>query len=466
MLFDIHKLQRTQIFQELRTLFTLTCPLLAAQCMQVFVGFIEILMVGSLGTDETAALSIGSTIFFTVWVMLLGMSTSVSALVARQYGQYGARHPVGKMGQQGLWFSLFLSIIGTSLLVIIIYLLNRYLAMPRHILNKTCLFIQVIAIGMPASMLYCVACEYTASLLRTKIIMLINLCGLLINILLDYLFIHGLLGAPQMGASGCGIGRAITYWLNAVLLLFYIYKNAYYKPFGLFKEFAKPNLKMLYNFLKIGAFSGLSYLLEMCLIATIILIGANFGAAYVVSQNIIINFCSILYMVPQSFSIVLAIRISESIGKNQLQYARSLCGIGSLIGMAIAIGASVLIWPMRHIIMDLYSDDRLVMAIGAPLLIMGCFFYLFNTMQAIASGALRGYKKTKGTLLIHIATFVGIGIPLAYFFALSKEHLELFGYQIPIGFYGAWIGIITSLFAASVWLFGYLTFISQQKEID
>jgi len=466
MLFDLHKLKHPQLFKELHTLFSLTSPMLVAQCMQVFVGFIEILMVGTLGTDETAALSIGSTIFFTVWVMLLGVSTSVSTLIARQYGQYGAQHPVGKIGQQGLWLGLFLGIIGVLLLVIITYLLDRYLPMPPHIVDKTCLFIQVIAIGMPASMLYCVACEYTAGLLRTKIIMLVNLCGLFINIPLDYLLIHGLLGAPQMGASGCAMGRAITYWLNGALLLFYIYQNAHYKPFGLFKNFAKPNLKVLYSFLKIGFFSGLSYLLEMCLIAIIILIGTNFGAAYVVSQNIIINFCSILYMIPQSFSIALAIRISESIGKRQFQYARSLCGVGSLVGIAIAIGIGALIWPMRYMIISLYSNDALVMAIGAPLLLMGCFFHLFNTMQVIASGALRGYKKTMGALLIHITTFIGIGIPFVYFFALSKKHLTWFIYQTPISNYGAWIGIIASLFAASVWLFGYLAFISQQEKID
>lgn len=466
MLFGLKQLPTHTCYQEIKALYRLTYPMLLAQCIQVSVGFIEILMVSPLGQNEMVALSIGSTIFFTVWVMLLGAISSVSAIVARQYGQHGARYSVGKAGQQALWYGLLLSGIGILLLGCITLLLNRYLNMPQSIVDNTCFFIKVLMLGLPGSMLYCVASEYTASLSHTKIIMATNLCGLLLNIPLDYILIHGLWIAPQMGACGCALGRAMTYWFNGTLILLYIGYHTYYKPFGLFNRFARPQIQTIFRFLRIGFFSGLSFLLEMSLITAATLIGTYFGAAYVVSQNIVINFCSILYMIPQSFSIALSIRISEKIGQNQLQDARALCGIGLLVSLALACIFSIAVLAMRYPIMDLYSDDISVITIGTSLLWLGSLFLIFNNTQAIASGALRGYKKTMGSMFIHLTTYLCIGIPLAYCLALPNPLNQWFGYALTIGWQGAWIGIVTGLLTASVALFSYLSYITKQPKID
>ncbi|QQS16905.1 MAG: MATE family efflux transporter [Neisseriales bacterium] len=466
MLFGLRQLPTHTCYQEAKTLFCLTYPMFLAQGIQVSIGFAEILIISPLGQEATAALSIGSTIFFTVWVMLLGAISSVSAIVARQYGQQVAPYSVGQVGQQALWYGLLLSVVGILLLSGMTQLLDRYLNMPQSIINETVLFINVIMLGLPGSMLYLAATEYTASLSRTKIIMMTNLCGLFVNILLDYILVHGLWNAPQMGVCGCAAGRAITYWFNSAFILFYISRHTGYKPFGLFRCFARPHIQVIFHLLRIGFFSGLSYLLEICLITAATVIGTHFGAAYVVSQNIVINFCSILYMLPQSFSIALSIRISEKIGQNQLQDARALCGIGLLVSLMLALIFSIVIWIMRYPIMDLYSNDTSVIAIGASLLWLGALFLAFNDVQTVASGALRGYKKTMNALFIHLITYLGIGIPLAYCLALPTPLNQWFGHVLTIGWQGTWIGIVAGLLTASIALFIYLSYVTRREKIN
>jgi len=185
---------------------------------------------------------------------------------------------------------------------------------------------------------------------------------------------------------------------------------------------------------------------------------------YVASQQAVINFCSLVYMVPQSIAVALSVRVGQSIGAGNPAGARFVSSVGLAVGLGASFGVAVLVLLLRTPIMQMYSTDPEVVVIGATLLIFAAFFQLSDATQTIASGALRGYKLTTVPMLIHSVSFWGVGLGLGSWLGLS--HGSFFGYTRPMGVYGFWIALVISLTAAAALLVSYLSFASRRRLAD
>jgi multidrug resistance protein, MATE family len=450
MFFDLNRTPAHRLAAESREIARLALPMMVAQAAQVATGFVDTVMAGHVGTDDLAAVAIGSSLFLTVYVTLLGLVTALNPILSQQLGA-GESTAIGETGRQGLWFGLFTGLAGMALMFALEPGLHRILGLPAPVEAKTLLFMSGAALALPAAMVHRALHAYASSLNRPRPIMFMSIAALLLNIPLNYILIHGLFGLPRMGGAGCGWATAAAFWFNACALFLYVAANRYFHVYGLMTRFSWPRLADHLAFVRLGTPIALSFFVEISLFASIALLIAPLGALTVAGHQAAQNFCTLIYMVPQSISTALTVRIGHSLGARRPADARVIAGLGLGLGLAGAVLIMLLILTCRVPIMYLYTDDPRLVALGASLLLFAAVYQLADSTQTIASGALRGYKLTRIPMLIHITAFWGLGLGLGLILGRTAWITP-----VPLGVYGFWGALVISLSAAALLLLRYL----------
>ncbi len=445
MLFELNEHSKGEVLTECRRLVRLALPILIAQAAQVGVGVVDTVMAGHASANDLAGVALGSNVFTTLYITLLGVMAALQPIVAQSYGA-GKTTEIGEQGRQGLWFGLFLGISGMLLLWVVISPLQKQFDMGSYV-NKTFgQFVFFISLGMPAAMIHRAFYAFASSLNRPKTIMIVSLIALLLNIPLNYVFVYGKYGLPALGGAGCGLASAICFWFNAIVLGIYIYRQRFFAPFALFARFEWPKWRAQWAVLMLGIPIGLSFFLEVSLFTFISLLIARFGVTHVASQQVVINITSLIYMIPQSIGIALAVCVGQAVGAQNWLRARFISGVGLIMGLIGACGTGLMLLTFRHFWVSLYTKDQNVIILGGTLLIFAAIFQLSDATQTIASYALRGFKLTKVPMLIHAITFWGLGLGIGC----------LLGLYFNMALYGFWLALVVSLTGAAVALVWYL----------
>ncbi|MDC7704457.1 MATE family efflux transporter [Vogesella indigofera] len=456
MLFHLDKAGWPRIREETRALSHLALPMMVAQIAQVATGFVDTVMAGRVSTDDLAAVSLGASIFITVYVTLMGIVSALNPILSHQFGA-GETRRIGETARQGLWFGLLLGCLGVLLMLAIQPLLRLWLSLPETVEDKVMLYIDGAAFGMPAAMMHRALHAFASSLNRPRPIMVVSLIALLLNIPLNYMLIHGLFGLPQLGGAGCGWATGVVMWFNAITLFVYLARNRALAGYGLTQQFSWPQWSRFPAMLKLGLPIGLSFFVEVSLFSFIALLIAQLGTLVVASHQAVLNFSSLIYMIPQSIATALTIRVGQSIGSGDYLQARLISGLGIALSIAAAVLTMLLVLLFRHQIIAMYSPDPAVVALGSTLMLFAAFYQLTDAMQTVASGALRGYKITALPMAIHIVSFWGLGLGLGMVLGLTDWLLP------RLGVHGFWAALVVSLSVAGLTLVGYLSHISRQR---
>lgn len=456
MLFELNRAPRGAIASEARALIHLALPMMIAQVAQVGTGFVDTVMAGNVSTDDLAAVSLGSSVFITVYVTLMGVVAALNPILSHLLGAK-AHARVGETGRQGLWFGLFIGVIGTLLMFASMPLLRAWLDLPAHVEDMTVLYVAGAALGMPAAMMHRSLHAYASSLGHPRPIMLVSLAALALNIPLNYLLIHGLFGLPKLGGAGCGWATALVFWFNALALFAYIAKTPALQKYALTARFSRPDFARFGEFLKLGVPIGMSFFVEVSLFSFIALLVAQLGTLVVAGHQAVLNFTTIIYMLPQSLSVALTVRVGHAVGAGDYLKARFASGVGLVTGLVASAVTMVAVLLLREPIIRMYTNDPQVVALGLTLLWFAAAYQLTDAVQTVASGALRGYKLTRVPLAIHLFSFWVLGLGLGYVLALTD-------YLVPaMGVTGFWAALVISLSAAALFLVYYLARESRKR---
>ncbi|WP_434628964.1 MATE family efflux transporter [Chromobacterium sp. CV08] len=456
MLFELNRASRADILAETRQIARLALPMMVAQIAQVATGFVDTVMAGRVGTDDLAAVSLGASVFITVYVTLMGVVAALNPILSHHLGS-GDRRAFGRDAAQGLWFGLLLGSLGAAAMLALEPALRHWLQLPPAVVDKTMLFITGAALGMPAAMTHRALHAYASSLGHPKAIMVVSLLALALNIPLNYMLIHGLFGLPKMGGAGCGWATGIVFWFNCLALLAYVSWQKKFADARILSCLARPDWRRFAAFLRLGAPIGLSFFVEVSLFSFIALLIAELGTVVVATHQSVLNFSSIIYMLPQSVATALSVRVGHHAGAGDYRAARFISGVGLLMGLTMAGAAMLLVLLLRGPIMHMYSADPRVIATGTTLLLFAAVYQLTDAAQTIASGALRGYKLTAVPMLIHITSFWVVGLGLGILLGLSD-------YIVPrMGVYGFWTALVISLTVAALLLTHYLARASRKR---
>lgn len=438
------RLPIAKIQQELRTLFALALPIMVAQLASTAMGFVDTLMAGRAGAVDLAAVALGSSVWLPVYLLMNGILLATTARVARLAGA-GRHAEVGPLVRQALWLALIIGLLTAGLLCLSTPLLHA-MSVEQQLIAPTMNYLHGIALGMPAVALYQVLRCCSDGLGSTRPSMLFGVGGLLLNIPLNYLLIHGKFGLPALGGAGCGWASGIVMLCQCIGMFIWMARGRSYQGCQLFTRLDLPDWLTIRALLGTGLPIGIGIFAEASIFCVIALLVGELGATVVAGHQIALNLSSMIFMLPYSLGMATTVRVGQELGRGQMQAARfaTIIAIGSALALAV-ITASLLLGN-RERVAALYTSDPAVITLAAGLLIYSALFQLSDALQVTAAGALRGYQDTRATMLITLLAYWGVGLPLGYVLGLTS----LLGQ--PSGPHGLWQGLVAGLTCAALLL--------------
>lgn len=415
-------------------------PVIISQLSQVGMSFTDTVMAGRLGAIDLAAIAIGGSLWLPVYVGGLGVMMAVSPMAAQMRGA-DQTDRVGAVFQQTVLLSLALGIVGfwaTRSIGGIMALLS----IDPDIIPLTNDYLTAVAWGMPGAYLYLAARFTSEGTGNTKPQMYIQLAGLGLNIVGNYILMFGKWGAPALGAEGAGWSTAMVFWLNGILLWLYMASSKLYRPYRLFSSYQGLKIELQLKLLRIGLPISFTAMMEVGLFMAVSLLMGSLGSVAVAAHQIALNYAALMFMVPLGLSMAITVRVGHAKGAGKLHHARYSGFVGMFVAILTMTISALVMVSFPNTIIAMYTDEIEVTELALQLLFMAALFQVSDGLQVSAVGALRGLKDTTVPMVITFFSYWVIGLPLAYGLGISQSQ----------GPKGLWTGLIIGLTVAAVLL--------------
>jgi len=414
-------------------------------------GVADIVMVGRLESTNLAAAGLANSVYFLSTILGIGTLTAISPLVAKARGA-GHDNDSALLFRMGLVASLVLSVI-LSLLLYFLTINLDWFGQTTEVTNLTKPYLHILNAGTFFMLLFMAAKQFSDGLSYTKPSAVITLLGLLINILLCWVFIYGNWGFEALGLNGAGYATSITRLLMAIAMITYILRHKNFKKYLHVKE-KSESFKLFKEIFSVGLPSGFQYFFEVGAFASAAIITGWFGKTQLAAHQIAINLASVTYMIATGLSVGGSISVGNAWGrKNKNDMINS--GRTSLImATAFMFVTAGIFSVFNHFFVHLYTNDPEVETIASGLLLIAVLFQLSDGIQCVNLGILRGMADTKIPTLVTIIAYWVIGIPSGL----------LMAYTFKLESYGIWFGLSLGLTFSAIML--SYRFIKQARKID
>ena len=436
---------RSPITAELRATLAIALPLAAANLAQMAIGFTNTLMVGRLGGVPLAAVGLGGSLYFTIGITLQGTIAAVAPLAAQAFGA-GDRIGAARIAGHGL------ALAGLFALpfIVLIMTLDRMLlwfGYDAALSAEIARYQHAIVWGAPAMLGFAALRSYLAAVARTRPIMLVLVGGVVANAVLNWALIYGHLGAPPLGVVGAGYASAGNGWLMFGALAAYLAVSPKLTPGQVLRGLIAWRGSDMAAILRLGLPIGGIFLLEIgAFSGTAVLMGL-LGADALAANQIVSNCAGFTFMVPFGIAQASTVRIAFERGAKRNDAAWRAAKVAVALGLCFMVAASILLWTAPRAIIALYIDadapsNAEVVAVAVRLFMVAALMQIFDGQQAVAAGALRGYKDTTTPMLFAALGYWGVGFASSW----------VLGFPLGFGAVGLWWGILLGTIAVAVLL--------------
>ena len=418
----------------------LALPLVFAEIGWMAMGVEDTMFVGRVSAQAIGAVGLGTMLFYGIGIFAGGLLLGLDTLVSQSFGAGDlddCRHSL----ISGVWLSLLLMPVVTGLIWLLIPLLSAW-GIDRQVMLVTQPYLRVLNYSAPFLLLFFGFRRYLQSINIVRPIMITLLTANLINILCNWIFVFGNLGAPRMGAEGSAWATFVSRVFMAAVLGAIIWTNDPRLPHVSWKpDFARVKELLRYGMPAAGQIG-----LETGVFAVVTVLIGKLGATALAGHQIALQTVSMTYMMPLGISSAAAVRVGHAIGRGDREgMARAgwtALGLGATVMSCAAL--ALLVFP--YWIARLFTPEGDVIAAGMMLLRIASFFQLFDGLQVVATGALRGAGDTRTPMFYHFAGYWVIGLPLGYWLCFAKVASS----QQPVassglGAPGLWIGLSVGL---------------------
>ena len=431
---------KAECFETLR----LAGPLALANILQMLTYAVDVIFIARLGTQHLAAASLSVSVFgLMVWA-LQGLTGAVAPIMAAELGARApALRPVRRSVRMAMWLALMAGIGAMALCS---------MAEPFMLLTGQDPAIASLAGDYMRIMLWSVVPMVLASVLRNFVSALgrpifatfITALGIVINSVANYAFIFGRLGAPEMGLQGAAVATVITTLCIVALYVLAIRLDKRLHRYHVFGYFWRPDWPRLKELVRIGTPISLTIVAEAGVFGGAAFLMGLIGADQLAAHTLAMQIASMAFQIPQGVGQAAAIRVGYYLGAQESVGVRragwTSIGIGA--GFMVLTALAMLIAPkyLLAIYIDPWDPANAALVGFATLyLLVGAGFQLFDGLQSVALGTLRGLKDTRMPMWIAIFSYwapgFGLAIGLAFF--------------TPLGGLGVWLGLAAGLVFAA-----------------
>lgn len=427
------------------------------------VGFVDNIMVGQLGTAELAAVSLGNGFMFIAMSLGIGFSTAITPLVAEADAEDNFIQ-----GKSSFKHGLFLCSILGAFLVLAIYLgkpLIYAMGQPPEVVALAIPYLNLVAISLFPLIVFQAFKQFSDGLSLTRYPMYATILANVINVVLNYMFIFGKFGAPELGIMGAAIGTLVSRVIMVLFLWFLLYKDKKAQPFVVRIKLFELSKKMLLKVAKLGVPSALQMFFEVGIFTGAIWLSGILGKNPQAANQIALNLASMTFMVAMGFSVAVMIRVSNQKGLQRFDELRriafSIFLLSTIMAIVFAIFFFIFYTALPKIYLDYgnlaeLADNTEVASIASTLLLIAAVFQISDTVQVVALGALRGMQDVLIPTVITFIAYWLVGFPISYYLGLYTEY----------GSSGIWLGLLAGLTVSGVLLFMRFNYLSKKLKND
>lgn len=418
----------------------LALPVVIAELGWVSMQIVDTLIVGRLGADAIGAVGLASSLFIAAAVFGMGLLLGLDPLVAQSFG-------AARIDECHHWLvaGVWLALLASMPIMAAVHAINASLSLwglPPGVLALAQPYLRVLNWSIPPLLLYVAFRRYLQAMNIVRPVTLTLVAANIVNAVANWILIFGNLGAPVLGVRGSAFATLTARILMAVILFAVIlYHERRMSPRLWSTPMGLDTLRVRRLF-QLGLPAAGQMVLEVGVFATASALAARVSANALAAHQIALNMAALTFMVPYGLSSAAAVRVGQAIGRRDPVGAIHAGWTAIAIGVAFMATAATVFLTMPGMLMRAFTADAAVIGTGVALLFVAAVFQLFDGVQGVTTGALRGLGDTRTAMLWNFGAHWAVGLPLGY----------LLCFRLGYGVVGLWWGLSTGLIICGVGL--------------
>jgi MATE family multidrug resistance protein len=419
--------------RELRAMVALAVPVVLSELGWMAQGVVDTIMVGKLGPAAIGAVAVGNAVYYVPSLFGIGVLLGLDTLVSHAYGRrdHDACHHWLAQG-------VYLACIATPPLMLLVvaasFGFGRFGITPE-VAGHAASYLRIINLGTLPLLLYGASRRYLQGVGQVRVITVTLVIANLVNWFGNWVLIYGKLGFPALGVDGSAISTCLARVGMAAALIGFAWRYERSRGHPLFQHWARPSLLKIRQLSRLGAPAAGQIVLEVGAWNAATFAAGMLTPVALATHSIALQYASVTYMVPLGMSAAAAVSVGHAVGAGDPGRARRAGWLALGLGTGFMLFAAVVFLIVPRPLIMLYTHDPSVLVEGPTLLYVAAAFQIFDGIQTVSTGALRGLGETRVPM---IANFVGywiFGLPLGFFLCFGLHW----------GVYGLWIGLTLAL---------------------
>ncbi len=433
------------ILHHLRAVLLLGLPLAGSHLAQFAVNVVDVIMLGWYGVDALAAVVLGTTVYFLVFLMGGGFANAVMPMVA-EAASANQIPQARRAARMGLWV-----VTGFCLLMLPLFQLAEPLLLALgqkpELSVLAAQYLAIMGLQLFPAMWIMVLKGFLSAVEHARAILLLTLATAGLNAGLNYVLIFGHFGFPELGIQGCALASLIANIIGFAAMAAYAAWPRDLRAYAIFSRIWRPDWQAIGSVFSLGLPIGLTMLAEVGLFSAAGFMFGWIGVQDLAAHGIALQIASATFLFHLGLSNAATVRVGRAVGKGDTQALRDGALAATVLSLTLSVVAAIVFIlkpePFIGLFLDPDNPERdAIIVIGAVLLMLAGVFQIVDAAQVMAMGLLRGLKDTKSPMLIAAFSYWGVGLPASY----------ILGFPMGYGGAGIWWGLVLGLTVASVLL--------------
>ena len=412
---------------DLSDLTRLALPVVLVQVGMRTMGAVDTVMVGRVTATDLAAVAIGNLYFFGVAVFGMGVLFALDPVISQAVGARDA-NAVARAVQRGGLLALALTVVASVLLLPAGPILQA-LRQPPDVVPVAAGYSLASILGVYPFYGFVVLRQNLQAMGMIRPLLWTVAAANVVNVILNWILIYGHLGMPELGAVGSGWATSLSRWFMMLMIMAVAWKFLRSSLWPL-----RPEALLLRPFgrlLRVGTPIGVQQSLEFGVFGAAGLLIGLMGTISVASHQVALQLAALSFMLPVGVAQATSVLVGQAVGRGDPPGARRAAGAGLLVGVGFMSVTAALFLLIPEALAALFSVDPRVIATAATLLPIAGVFQVFDGLQIVAAGALRGVADTRVPMILNFVGFWLVGLPISI----------LLGLWLDRGPTGVWWGL-------------------------
>jgi MATE family multidrug resistance protein len=430
----------SRLRRELRALLALAIPVILSELGWVAMGIVDTIMVGRLGPGAIGAVGISSASYYAPALFGIGILLGLDTVVSQAWGRRDF-HVCHQWLAQGVYLVLAYTPFAMAGIAAVPLLFAAFRINPA-VSGDAAVYLRILNLGTLPLLIYAAFRRYLQGVGRVRPVTFTLVSANLINWGGNWALIYGHLGLPAMGLKGSAVSTCLARVYMAAVLVFFAWQHERRRGHPLFAHWPAPHWQQLRALIVLGAPAAGQIVLEVGAFGVATLMAGRLTAEALAAHQIVLNCASTTFMVPLGMSAAAAVAVGHAIGAGDLPRARRAGWLALASGASFMALAACVFLLLPRPILHIYTQDDTVVVLGTRLLMLAAAFQIFDGIQTVATGALRGAGETRQPMFVNLGGYWFFGLPLGYALCFHAQR----------GVFGIWIGLTISLIVIALYL--------------